>query len=116
MDTLGSQLATQLGSGAVGGDVDLRPDRPAPRAGRGRERPARVGRRVGAREPGRRRAADVAPRRGACPVVLLVLGRHTDPTILSGVVSGLAAKATGLVVVGTSGSATTSGDLRGAAR
>jgi len=43
--------------------------------------------------------------------VLLVLGRHTDPAILSGLVAGLAAKATGVVVVGTSAAATAAGDL-----
>lgn len=46
------------------------------------------------------------------PVVVLVLGRHTDPAILAGLVSGLAAQTTGLVVAGTSAAAATAGDLQ----
>ncbi|WP_153337237.1 MULTISPECIES: copper transporter [unclassified Nocardioides] len=44
------------------------------------------------------------------PLVLLVLGDDAEPTVLAGLVSGLATTATGVVVAGDSGAAT-SGDL-----
>jgi Copper transport outer membrane protein, MctB len=46
------------------------------------------------------------------PAVLVVLGEQTDPAILAGMVSGLAAKATAVVVAADTGSATPGGDLR----
>ncbi|MGZ4496501.1 MAG: copper transporter [Nocardioides sp.] len=46
------------------------------------------------------------------PLVLVVLGSDADPAILSGFLSGLAAKATGVVVAGTSRSAL-DGPLKG---
>lgn len=112
VDTLGSQLATQLGSGAVSGDVStyVRIGQLLGLAVAGSDLPGSDAASVRESLAG---AELLTSPHGAvrAPVVLLVLGRHTDPAILSGVVSGLAAKATGLVVVGTSGSATTSGDL-----
>jgi hypothetical protein len=45
------------------------------------------------------------------PVVLVVLGRPTDPAILSGLVQGLTARATGVVVAGDTSSASPSGEL-----
>lgn len=47
----------------------------------------------------------------SAPLVLLVLGRHVDPTILSGVVQGLATRAHGVVVAGSTGSGLR-GDLK----
>jgi hypothetical protein len=45
------------------------------------------------------------------PIVLVVLGKATNPAILAGLVTGLAAKATGVVVAGDAASAAGSGDL-----
>jgi len=47
----------------------------------------------------------------AAPLVLLVLGTHVDPTILSGLVQGLATRSHGLVVAGSTGSGLR-GDLK----
>lgn len=112
VDTLGSQLVTQLGSGAASSDASTY---------------VRIGQLVGlAVAQSDLPSSDAASVReslagaelltsphGAVrtPAVLLVLGRHTDPAILSGLVAGLAAKATGVVVVGTSAAATAAGDL-----
>ena len=46
-------------------------------------------------------------------VVLVVLGDEADPAILSGLGSGLATKATGVVVAGDTASAAPAGDLTG---
>jgi len=112
VDTLGSQLMSQLGSGAVSRDASTY---------------VRIGQLVGlAVAAGDLPASDVASVRqslagaelmtapeGAsrAPAVLVVLGRHTDPAILSGMVTGLAAKASGVVVAGNTASAAPSGDL-----
>ena len=51
--------------------------------------------------------ADAAPGQ----LVLVVLGDHTDPAIVAGLATGLASKATGLVVAGDSAAAAPDGDL-----
>lgn len=45
-------------------------------------------------------------------LILVVLGDDTDDAILAGLVAGLADQATGVVVAGSTGSASASGDLR----
>lgn len=112
VDTLGSQLVMQLGSGAASSDASTyvrigqlvglavaQSDLPSSDAASVRE--SLAGAELLTSPHGAVRA----------PAVLLVLGRHTDPAILSGLVAGLAAKATGVVVVGTSAAATAAGDL-----
>lgn len=112
VDTLGSQLMSQLGSGAVSKDASTY---------------VRIGQLVGlAVASGDLPGSDATSVRqslagaellsspqGAvrAPLVLVVLGRTVDPAILSGVVAGLAAKATGVVVAGDAASASGSGDL-----
>jgi hypothetical protein len=102
VDTLGSQLVQQLGSGAVSEDASTY---------------VRIGQLVGLAVSGDdlpgsdatsiRQSLDGAdlltsPQGAArAPAVLVVLGSDTDPAILSGVVAGLADKATGVVVAGT---------------
>lgn len=112
VDTLGRQLASQLGAGAVSKDAST-----YVRIGQ------LIGRAVASSDlPGSdassvRQSLDGAELltspQGAvrAPVVLVVLGRSTDPAILSGVVAGLAATATGVVVAGDTSSAAGSGDL-----
>jgi hypothetical protein len=112
VDTLGSQLGQQLGEGAVSKDVPTY---------------ERIGQLVGLAVSGddlsssdatgvRQSLAGAellnAPE-GAirAPAVLVVLGDQTDPAILSGVVAGLADRATGVVVAGDTASATGEGDL-----
>jgi hypothetical protein len=46
-------------------------------------------------------------------LILVVLGDDTDDAILSGLVTGLADQATGVVVAGDASSATATGDLHG---
>ena len=107
VDTLGSQLAQQLGEGAVSTDAPTY---------------ERIGQLVGLAVSGDIPSSDAAAVRqslagaellsspeGAprAPAVLVVLGDDTDPAILSGVVAGLADRATGVVVVG--GAAAASG-------
>lgn len=112
VDTLGSQLMTQLGSGAVTADAPTY---------------ARIGQLVGlAVAESDLPSADATSVRqslagaelltspdGAmrAPIVLVVLGKTTNPAILGGLLSGLAAKATGVVVAGETAAATGSGDL-----
>ena len=112
VDTLGSQLMTQLGSGAVTADAPTyrrigellglaaaTTDLPWGDASSVRQSLA---------------GADLvqSPEDAArAQVVLVVLGDATDPAILSGLVSGLAAQATGVVVAGNAASAAASGDL-----
>jgi hypothetical protein len=102
VDTLGSQLMKQLGSGAVSQDASTY---------------VRIGQLVGLAVAGDdlpssdaaaiRQSLDGAelmtsPQGAArAPVVLVVLGQPVDPAILSGVVEGLADKATGVVVAGS---------------
>jgi hypothetical protein len=102
VDTLGSQLMKQLGSTAVDQDASTY---------------VRIGQLLGLAVAGDqlptsdatavRESLDGAdlltsPQDAArAPVVLMVLGKQVDPAILSGVVAGLADKATGVVVAGT---------------
>lgn len=103
VDTLGSQLAEQLGTGAVSADASTY---------------VRMGQLLGLAVSG---GADLpsseastvrqglagaellsSPEDAArAPAVLVVLGDSTNPAILSGVVTGLADRATGVVVAGT---------------
>ena len=100
VDTLGSQLAQQLGEGAVSTDAPTY---------------ERIGQLVGLAVSGDIPSSDADAVRqslagaellsspeGAvrAPAVLVVLGDETDPAILSGVVAGLADRATGVVVAG----------------
>ena len=112
VDTLGSQLVAQLDAGAVGAGASTyvragellglavaQSDLPSADATSVRESLA---------------GADLLTSpQGAlrAPAVLLVLGRHTDPAILSGLVSGLAGVATGVVVAGSTAAAAATGDL-----
>ncbi|GAA4363703.1 copper transporter [Nocardioides caricicola] len=103
VDTLGSQLADQLGSGAVSADaptyermgqllglaVSGSSDLPSSEAEAVRQGLA------GAELMGSPEDAARAP------AVLVVLGDSTNPAILTGVVTGLADKATGVVVAGS---------------
>jgi hypothetical protein len=112
VDTLGSQLMTQLGSGAVTADAPTY---------------VRIGQLLGLAVSGDQLSTaqtlsvreslagaelltspDAAAR---APLVLVVLGDTVNPAILSGLAGGLAAKATGVVVVGDGASASGSGDL-----
>ena len=103
VDTLGSQLMTQLDSNAVSANASTY---------------ARMGQILGlAVSADDVPDADVSSIReslagadlvsspdqaASAPLVLVVLGRGADPAITSGLMSGLAAKATGVVVAGTS--------------
>lgn len=49
--------------------------------------------------------------RSMAPLVLLVLGKHVDPTILAGIVQGVTSRSHGLVVAGSTGSGLR-GDLK----
>jgi hypothetical protein len=113
VDTLGSQLVTQLGGSAVDTDASTY---------------VRLGQLLGlAVAPGDLDAGDVQAIREslagadlvgspkgakAAGLVLVVLGDRTDPAILGGVAAGLAAKAP-LVVAGETGTAAPDGDLGG---
>lgn len=112
VDTLGSQLMTQLGSGAVSADASTyvrlgellglavaAGDLPSEDATSVRQ--SLAGAELLSSPDGAARA----------PLVLVVLGETTNPAILSGLVSGLAAKATGVVVAGDAASAKGRGDL-----
>ena len=112
VDTLGRKLAGQLSSGAVSSDASTY---------------VRAGELVGVGVAGGSvPSSDAASVRATLAggelmtspqdavrgsVVLVVLGRSTDPAILSGLVQGLTARATGVVVAGDTASATPSGDL-----
>jgi len=112
VDTLGRKLAGQLSSGAVSSQASTY---------------VRAGELVGVGVAGTTvPSSDAASVRATlaggelmtspqnavrAPVVLVVLGRSTDPAILSGLVHGLTARATGVVVAGDTASATPSGDL-----
>ena len=112
VDTLGSQLVAQLDAGAVseGASTYVRAgellglavaESDLPSAGATSVRESLAGADLLTSPQGALRA----------PVVLLVLGRHTDPAILSGLVSGLAGVATGVVVAGSTAAAAATGDL-----
>jgi hypothetical protein len=112
VDTLGSQLMTQLGSGAVSTDAStyVRIGQLLGLAVAATELPADDAASVRDSLDGAEllTSPEGAPR---ASLVLVVLGRTTNPAILSGVVSGIAAKATGVVVAGTTAAASGSGDL-----
>lgn len=110
VDTLGSQLMTQLGS-AVSADAST-----YDRLGQ------LLGLAVASTELAPEDALSIRQslagaellnspgEAGPTPLVLVVLGDHVDDAILSGLMSGLAAKATGVVVAGDAASGT-KGDL-----
>jgi hypothetical protein len=110
VDTLGSQLMTQLGS-AVSADAST-----YDRLGQ------LLGLAVGATDLSPEDALSIRQSLAGAELlnspgeadrtalVLVVLGDHVDDAILSGLMSGLAAKATGVVVAGNAESGTT-GDL-----
>lgn len=115
VDSLGSQLATQL-HGLVdasqptyvrlgqllGGSVATATPQPAaPSADQGTLRSALTQSKLVTGQGGRTMA----------PLVLLVLGEHVHPTILSGLVQGLATRSHGVVVAGSTGSGLR-GDLK----
>lgn len=113
VDTLGSQLMTQLGEGAVSSDASTYD---------------RIGQLIGLAVSGtdlpQEKADSIRQSLAGAQLmnspgeavrsslVLVVLGDDTDDAILSGVLSGLAAKATGVVVAGDTRSGT-DGELRG---
>lgn len=112
VDTLGTQLAAQLGDGAVAPEASTYD---------------RIGQLLGlAVAPEGLAAADVRAVReslagaelldppaevGPAGLVLVLLGDRTDPAVLAGVVSGLAAQAPGVVVAGEAATAAAGGDL-----
>ncbi|MFC7493947.1 MULTISPECIES: copper transporter [unclassified Nocardioides] len=112
VDTLGSQLAGELGDGVVAPDASTYP---------------RIGQLLGlAATPGDFGAAGVRAVReslagaelvespaeaGGAGLALVVLGDRTDPAVLSGIVAGLGAKAPGVVVAGETAAAAANGDL-----
>jgi hypothetical protein len=112
VDTMGSQLMTTLGDGAVSPDAST-----YPRIGE------LVGLAIAAPEESAKDAASVRQSlagadllvspRGVrrTSLLLVVLGEDTDDAILSGLLSGLSAKATGVVVAGDTASGV-EGDLR----
>jgi len=108
VDTLGSQLMTQLGD-AVDSTASTYP---------------RLGGLLAVAATGTGADADavrqslagaelVDTAKGATPaeIVLVVLGDHTDPAILAGLATGLAAKGTGVVVAGDTAAGAAGGDL-----
>ena len=112
VDALGSQLMTQLGSDAVTADAPTY-ERLGQLVGLGV---------VGGDLPGTEAESIRQSLAGAelltspkaatpAPVVLVVLGDRVDPAILSGLMTGLAGKATGVVVAGDTESASAAGDL-----
>ena len=112
VDTMGSQLMTTLGDGAVSADASTYP---------------RIGELIGlasvAPEESAKDAASVRQSLAGADLLvspagarrtsllLVVLGEDTDNAILSGLLSGLSAKATGVVVAGDTSSGV-DGDLR----
>jgi hypothetical protein len=112
VDALGSQLMTQLGSGAVTADAPTyeRLGQLLGLAVAGDDLPSADADSIRQSLAGAElmTSPEISAR---APVVLVVLGDDVDPAILSGLVSGLAAKATGVVVVGDTASATPAGDL-----
>lgn len=112
VDTLGSQVAQQLGEGAVSAEAPTyeRMGQLLGLAVSGTDLPSSDASAVRQSLAG---ADLLTSPEGAvrAPAVLVVLGDSTDPAILSGLVAGLADRATGVVVAGDAASATGSGDL-----
>jgi hypothetical protein len=112
VDTLGSQLMTQLGSGAVSKDASTY-DRIGQLIGlgiTGDEMPMSDA--VSVRDSlvgAELMSAPEGASRG--DLVLVVLGDDVEPAILSGILSGVATKATGVVVAGDTASAGAQGGL-----
>jgi len=108
VDTLGSQLATQLGD-FVDSDASTYPRLGQLLAlaatGDGADAQAVRDSLAGAE------LVDAAKGAKPAEIVLVILGDHTDPAILAGIASGLAAKATGVVVAGDTASGAAGGDL-----
>jgi hypothetical protein len=112
VDTLGARLAHQLGEEAVAPDASTYP---------------RIGQLLGlAVAPGELGPAGVQAVReslagaelldtpadvGPAGLVLVVLGDRTDPAVLGGIATGLAAKAPGVVVAGETATGAANGDL-----
>lgn len=108
VDTLGSQLMTQLGDVVDPGASTY------PRlgellalavAGNGADAEAVRESLAGAK------LVDTAKGAKPAEVVLVVLGDHADPAILAGLATGLAAKSTGVVVAGDTAAGVSGGDL-----
>jgi hypothetical protein len=112
VDALGSQLMTQLGSGAVTADAPTyeRLGQLLGLAVAGGDLPSSDADSIRQSLAGAELLTSPETA-GRAPIVLVVLGDEIDPAILSGLVSGLAAKATGVVVAGVAASATPAGDL-----
>lgn len=112
VDTLGRKLADQLSAGAVSttGSTYVRAGELVADAVAGTSVPASDAAELrAALAGGQLMTSPQNAVRGS--VVLVVLGRSTDPAILSGLVQGLASRATGVVVAGDTASASPSGDL-----
>jgi len=106
VDTLGSQLMTQLDSGAADENAPTY-ERLGQLLGAAIATEQEDGADVGGDTPSIRQSlagADlvVSPEKevGRAPLVLVVLGHDTDDNILSGLMSGLASRALGVVVAG----------------
>ena len=108
VDTLGSQLMTQLGDAI---------DSNAPTYQRLGELLALAAMGEGTDAETVRESlagadlVDASKQAAPGAVVLVVLGDHVDPAILQGVTTGLAAKATGVVVAGDTDAGASGGDL-----
>ena len=102
VDTLGSQVMKQLGTGAVSQDAStyVRIGQLLGLAVSGDDLPSSDAASIRESLAG---AELMSSPQGAAraPAVLVVLGRTVDPAILSGVVTGLADEATGVVVAGS---------------
>ena len=112
VDTLGSQLMTQLDAGAVGAGAstyDRMGQLLALALGTTTTSPEDVTSVRQSLAGAELLTAPKEPERSG--LVLVVLGDEADDAILSGLVAGLAAKATGVVVAGTAASGV-SGDLK----
>lgn len=112
VDTLGSQLMTQLGAGAVRADAstyDRMGQLLALALGTTTASPEDVTSVRQSLAGAELLSVPKEPERSG--LVLVVLGDETDDAILSGLVTGLAARASGVVVAGTAASGV-SGDLK----
>ncbi|CAI9415282.1 copper transporter [Nocardioides sp. T2.26MG-1] len=112
VDTLGSQLMTQLGSGAVTSDAStyVRLGQLVGLATATTDLPSEDALSVRQSLAGAELLTSPEDAMRA-PIVLVVLGTSTNPAILSGLVAGLSAKASGVVVAGDAAAAAGSGDL-----
>ena len=117
VDTLGSQLMTQLGAGTVPADASTY-DRMGqlmgiaiattePASGTITEDGSAIRQSLS----GAHLMYATAKSSGLSPLVLVVLGDDTDDSILSGLVAGLAARSVGVVVAGSTATGASGGDL-----